>query len=144
MSGVTDLLLKTLLYAESGDEPAIAANLKELRARHVEACKELVEGAQCESAIAEINALIGDFGRVANGIRMMRERPSRSVDEAMAIGERISALLSEYLGAIGVSCRVDQRIERDHNRRCIRKCHAHHARDPSEGPTGPLAVAAAR
>jgi bifunctional aspartokinase / homoserine dehydrogenase 1 len=103
MSGVTDLLLNTLRHAEGGDEPGIAANLERLTARHLETCQELLDGARRESTIFGIQGLIGDFERIANGVRMLGERPPRSVDEAIAIGERLSALMiSEYLEASGV------------------------------------------
>jgi bifunctional aspartokinase / homoserine dehydrogenase 1 len=103
MSGVTDLLLNTLRHAEGGDEPGIAANLERLTARHLETCQELLDGARRESTISGIQGLIGDFERIANGVRMLGERPPRSVDEAIAIGERLSALMiSEYLEASGV------------------------------------------
>jgi bifunctional aspartokinase / homoserine dehydrogenase 1 len=104
MSGVTDLLLNTLRHAEAGDESGIAANLESLTARHLEACKELLNGARCESAISCIHGLIRDFQRITNGVRMLGEQPPRSVDEAVAIGERLSALMiSEYLEASGVA-----------------------------------------
>jgi len=100
MSGVTDLLLNTLRHAEGGDEPGIAANLERLTARHLETCQELLDGARRESTICAIQGLLGDFERIANGVRMLGERPPRSVDEAIAIGERLSALMiSQYLEA---------------------------------------------
>jgi aspartate kinase len=103
MAGVTDLLLNTLRHAEAGDESGIAANLERLTARHVEACRELLDGRRCESTMSGIHALIGDFERITNGVRMLGERPPRSVDEAIAIGERLSALMiSEYLEGSGV------------------------------------------
>jgi aspartokinase/homoserine dehydrogenase 1 len=103
MSGVTDLLLNTLRHAEGGDESGIAANLERLTGRHLEACKDLLDGTRCESTISGIHGLIGDFERIANGVRMLGERPPRSVDEAIAIGERLSALMmSEHLEASGL------------------------------------------
>jgi aspartate kinase len=103
MSGVTDLLLDTLRYAEDGDESEITANLEGLTTRHVDACRELLDGARRDSTIAAIHGLIAGFQRVANGVRMLSERPQRSVDEAIATGERLSALMiSQYLDASGV------------------------------------------
>ena len=103
MSGVTDLLLNTLRHAEGGDESGIAANIERLMARHLDTCKELLNGSRCQSTTSGIEGLIGDFERIANGVRMLGERPPRSVDEAIAIGERLSALMiSQYLEASGV------------------------------------------
>jgi len=98
MAGVTDLLLNTLRHAEAGDESGIGANLERLTARHEEACRELLDGRRWESTMSGIHGLIGDFERITNGVRMLGERPPRSVDEAIAIGERLSALMiAEYL-----------------------------------------------
>jgi aspartokinase/homoserine dehydrogenase 1 len=64
----------------------------------------LLDDARCQSTTSGIHALIGDFKRITNGVRMLGERPPRSVDEAIAIGERMSALMmSEYLKASGVA-----------------------------------------
>ena len=44
-----------------------------------------------------MESLISEFQRIAHGILMLGERPPRSVDEAIATGEKLSALLiSEY------------------------------------------------
>jgi aspartate kinase len=93
MSKVTDLLLDTLRHAEAGDEAGMGANLQQLRLRHVETCRDLVPEAKQEAVLAGIEDLIADFQRIAHGIRMLGERPPRSVDEAVATGERLSALL---------------------------------------------------
>ena len=107
MSQVTDLLFNTLRHAEAGDEPGVEANLEALAKRHLETCQELLEGERQEKAILGIRALVADFRRIAHGMRMLGERPPRSVDEAVAIGERLSALLiSGYLGAIGIAARA--------------------------------------
>jgi bifunctional aspartokinase / homoserine dehydrogenase 1 len=103
MSGVTDLLLNTLRHGEAGDESGIQTNLERLSQRHFEACAQLLHGDRCDRVNAGIRSLIADFHRIANGILMLGERPPRSVDEAAAIGERLSALLiSEYLDSTGV------------------------------------------
>jgi aspartate kinase len=93
MSGVTDLLLDTLRHAEGGDEAGLESNLKKLRERHLETCRELLPAERQEAVLEGIQSLIADFERIANGVRMLGERPPRSVDEAVAIGERLSALL---------------------------------------------------
>ncbi len=107
MSKVTDLLLDTLRHAEAGDDRGVDANLRELAERHRETCSLLLKPRERAAASSEIEALISDFRRIAHGIRMLGERPPRSVDEAVAIGERLSALLlSEYLNASGIPARA--------------------------------------
>ena len=44
----------------------------------------------CRTAIER---LVVDFERIARGMMMLGERPPRSVDEAVAVGERLSSLL---------------------------------------------------
>ncbi len=102
MSGITDLLLGTMRHAEAGDRAGMEANLANLRRRHQEACRELLPAARIEPVLAEIETLAAEFERLANGMALLNERPPRSVDEAVAAGERLSALLvAEYLSAQG-------------------------------------------
>jgi aspartokinase/homoserine dehydrogenase 1 len=102
MSKITDLLLDTMRHAEGGDRNGIAANLAALRSRHEDACRGLLPEARHAAVIAAIHELIREFERIVNGMAMLNERPPRSVDEAVAIGERLSALLvAEHLNAEG-------------------------------------------
>jgi len=105
MSGVTDLLLGTLRHAEAGDEAGIESSVQTLLARHEKTCHELLcDPERCRRAMAGIHELIADFRRIAHGMLMLGERPPRSVDEAIAIGERLSALMmAEHLEASGIA-----------------------------------------
>jgi aspartate kinase len=102
MSKVTDLLLHTLRRAEAGDQDNLESDLRELQERHFEAAIELLPPDRRDPVLAGIHGLIAEFRRVAQGILMLGERPPRSVDEAVAIGERLSALLvAAYLESTG-------------------------------------------
>jgi len=102
MSKITDLLLGTMRHAEAGDRAGMEANLAALRSRHEEACRELLPEAKQAGVLARVHKIAGEFERIVNGMAMLGERPPRSVDEAVAIGERLSALLlSEHLKAEG-------------------------------------------
>jgi bifunctional aspartokinase / homoserine dehydrogenase 1 len=105
MSKITDLLLETLRYAELGDRTNVDRNVSTLRDRHTQACAELLgAGKHREIADEAIETLVAEFQRIAGGIMMLGTRPPRSVDEAVAIGERLSsALLAQYLEASGIS-----------------------------------------
>jgi aspartate kinase len=108
MSKITDLLLDTLRRAELGDRAAVDANIATLLDRHVVACQDLLSepaatASFCEAANNAIQSLILEFRRIADGVLMLAERPPRSVDEAIAVGERLSsALFAYYLNAIGI------------------------------------------
>jgi aspartate kinase len=104
MSKVTDLLLDTLRAAETGKAVEVETNLKELEARHVDTCRTLLNATACPTAICEIGILVGEFQRIAHGMLMLGERPPRSVDEGIATGERLSAIvIASYLNCMGVA-----------------------------------------
>jgi aspartate kinase len=107
MSKITDLLIDSLRKAETGDESGLDFNLHKLRERHHEACVQLFEGEARSAALTGVDALIADFRRISHGVRILGERPPRSVDEAIAIGERLSALMmAAYLESTGTPARA--------------------------------------
>jgi bifunctional aspartokinase / homoserine dehydrogenase 1 len=102
MSKITDLLLDTLRAAEVGKPVGVETNLRRLESRHVETCRELLNRTACSTAICEVGILVGEFQRIAHGMLMLGERPPRSVDEAIATGERLSAMMiASYLSCEG-------------------------------------------
>ncbi len=105
MSKVTDLLLETLRHAELDDKAAVTSGLETLQARHLEAAEQLLgKGTPaCTAASQDVTDLVNEYQRIARGILMLGERPPRSVDEAIAIGERLSAtLFARFLDSTGV------------------------------------------
>jgi aspartate kinase len=103
MSKITDLLLTCLRAAEAGDQAGLDHSLKTLNLRHFETCRELLPPSRQEAALGEVHNLISEFSRIAKGVLMLGERPPRSIDEAIAIGERLSAfLMAEYLESEGI------------------------------------------
>ena len=104
MSKITDLLLDTLRRAEAGDSGALAANLAALRQRHLDTCRALLPADRQRAAADGIARLIAEFERIAGGMLMLNEMPPRSVDEAVATGELLSALLiAQHLNAQGIA-----------------------------------------
>ncbi len=108
MSGVTDLLLGALRHAEADDEGGIESAIQSLSHRHEKSCREVLrEPARCDRVLAGVRELIADFRRIAHGMLMLGDRPPKSVDEAIAIGERLSSLMiAEYLEASGIPARA--------------------------------------
>jgi aspartokinase/homoserine dehydrogenase 1 len=104
MSKITDLLLDTARMAETNDQEAMDRNLAQLSARHLEAARELIPAGELVRVTSEIGELTGEFHRIVNGMQMLGYRPARAVDEAIAVGERLSALLvSEHLRSRGLA-----------------------------------------
>jgi aspartate kinase len=102
MSKITDLLLDTMRHAEAGDRAGIDVNLAVLRKRHEDACRDLLAPAQQPAVLNQLHDVIDEFERLVGGMAMLGERPPRSVDEAVAIGERLTVVLvSAYLSATG-------------------------------------------
>ncbi len=103
MAGVTNVLLETLGRAAGGNESGVESDIAELRRRHVEVCRELIPAARQARVLAEIESTIAGFQRIANGVCMLGEAPPRSVDEAVATGEKLSVLLmAECLETHGI------------------------------------------
>ena len=102
MSKVTDLLLDSMRRAEAGDRTGLEGNISRLRERHLEACRDLLPAERQAAAEESILTLLAEFERITGGMLMLSELPPRSVDEAVAIGERLSALLiAEFLNGEG-------------------------------------------
>lgn len=102
MSKVTDMLLDTLRHAEGGDSAGVESMLSKLAAKHRECCDGLLDGPARIQTQVTLDSILAEFARIAQGILMLGERPPRSVDEAIAVGERLSAhLLAAYLLAQG-------------------------------------------
>ena len=93
MSKVTDLLLDTMKHAEAGDRAGVAANLAQLAERHRSAAFDLLSDTARLEVGEQIDCLMADFERIVGGMLMLGDRPARSVDEALAIGERLSSVL---------------------------------------------------
>ena len=104
MSKITDLLLDTMKHAEAGDGAGVQRNMAELEHRHTSACLELLPPGAQPATLEGIHALLGEFQRIVVGMKMLGDRPARSVDEAVSIGERLSALLmAAFLASEGVA-----------------------------------------
>src|ERR1035441_5067017 len=112
MSKITDLLLDTTRHAEGGDQAGIDNNLRQLETRHFEAASDLVPPSEQARVHGKIDEIVAEFRRIVNGIQMLGHRPPRTVDEAVAVGERLSALLvSEHLKSRGIPAAAVNAVE---------------------------------
>lgn len=107
MSKITDLLLDATRHAEAGDQAGLDYDLHQLGYRHYTAADALIPALSktgTSRVREQIGEIVADFGRIVSGIQMLGHRPPRTVDEAIAAGERLSALLiSEHLKSRGIA-----------------------------------------
>jgi bifunctional aspartokinase / homoserine dehydrogenase 1 len=107
MSKVTDLLIDSMRHAEGGDAAGLENHLRILSERHQEVCRQLLPVASQPAVLTDLAELLASFRRITGGMLMLNDRPPRSVDEALAIGERLSALLlAAFLESEGVRARA--------------------------------------
>jgi aspartokinase/homoserine dehydrogenase 1 len=103
MAKVTDMLLEALRHAEGGDEAGLNRVLAQLDGKHRQCCSELFDGEDRNRTQSALDSILEEFSRIARGVLMLGERPPRSVDEAIAAGERLSAtLMAAFLQSRGV------------------------------------------
>ena len=122
MSKVTDLLLDTMKLAAAGEESSVEANLTNLREIHLDAARELLTAEVPAASEAGIESLVDGFARTARGMTLLRERPLRSVDEAVTTGERLCALLVSAVLRESDTRLRGRECRRDHRyRRCVRQ-----------------------
>jgi bifunctional aspartokinase / homoserine dehydrogenase 1 len=93
MAKVTDLLLETMQRAERGEEEGVRENIQRLAERHASMCAAVIAPDHQEETREKLTALLARFERIVNGMLMLRERPPRAMDEALTIGELLSATL---------------------------------------------------
>ncbi len=102
MSGVTDALLNAAHAAAGGDESAPARAAIDLRARHLNALRELAPGAKEAELI--IAAYLDEFAALCHAIGVLGEASPRALDALSSLGERMSApLVAAALGHAGLA-----------------------------------------
>jgi aspartate kinase len=100
-------MLETMFRAERGDEAGYSESLRQLRRRHEDACAELIPEEFQPEIRENIDAILARFDRIVRGMAMLRERPPRALDDAISLGEALSAtLLVGYLESIGQTSSV--------------------------------------
>ena len=92
LSGVTDALLQTGKYAESGDE-AYKIVLKELEQRHLNTVRELLPIQQQSSTLSLVKQKFNELEGIADGVFLLGELSNRTKDRLASFGEILSSLI---------------------------------------------------
>lgn len=91
-SGVTDALIAAAKAAESGD-PAWADKAAAMKARHLEAARELCSSADLGEVESYVESCFAELDKVLKGVFALGELSARTLDLAMSFGERLSAFV---------------------------------------------------
>ena len=105
MTGVTDTLIKAARAAEQGQTEVYIRATADLRDRHHEAARELVQHPEAQEALlAELHRLVDEFQELCRSIAVLGELTNRGLDAVVSIGERLSSrLLAAHLQERGAA-----------------------------------------
>jgi len=92
LGGVTDQILTTSRLASRRD-PAWQDQCKTIRNRHLQVAGELLDGAEREKSLREINTLMDEFQEILEGVFRLRDLSPKTQDLLLSFGERNSASL---------------------------------------------------
>ncbi len=102
MSGVTDMLLDAANKSLKGEN--ISQIINELRSKHFEACKNIIDKELLSNTKKSIENLLLDLEKSLMGVHYLGELSLRSKDRIVSFGERLSSLiLSKTIQSQGLS-----------------------------------------
>ena len=92
LAGVTDQLIRTARLAEEGD-PAFRDEIAAMRERHLSVCREIVPAAGRAGLETELGIMLDRLLSICEGICLLQVLPSKTLDEVVSFGERISSMI---------------------------------------------------
>jgi aspartokinase/homoserine dehydrogenase 1 len=102
-SGVTDTLIEMACKAAVGDNAAYQELFEKMAVRHRDLATRFIKGSDKKLAITEINHLFDELSRILQGVSLLGELSTRTMDLVMSFGERLSAgLLTRIFTANGI------------------------------------------
>jgi len=90
-SGITDSLIGIARKAASGD--SIEEKFAEIETRHNNAAAHFLKAQDKKDTLADINVLLTELKRILEGIALLGELSTRTMDLVMSFGERLSATI---------------------------------------------------
>jgi aspartate kinase len=107
MSGITDLIFKTIDAARHGDASSTDASLKKFSSAHRELMLELFNGANAGVALEFVEQICAQLSKSSQALLALRTDISpQTLDSLVALGERITSwALAHYLAKNG--CRSE-------------------------------------
>lgn len=104
MSGVTDMLLRSVKSATNEDKWEYSSLSGKIRDKHEEVINELIAPEHRENIVREINELLDDHIRLCEAIHTLKEATPRIIDSIVSFGERLSSrVIAAVLQSRGVN-----------------------------------------
>ena len=94
-SGVTDALIDLAHIASRGE--SYGESLSSLCERHKDCAAHFLKGPDRKNAVKGVETVIGELSQILDGISLLGELSSRSLDLVMSFGERLSASLLAFI-----------------------------------------------
>src|SRR5215470_4900371 len=103
LSKVTDLILKTLSAARTGNSEGTEAGLQQLKLRHAEVLSELFTGERQASVSQLVEDILERLSEFCSALLLLKSATPQVMDMALPLGEQMSATIFsaclEQLGA---------------------------------------------
>ena len=102
MQGATDALIGAGKLAENGDESFRAA-IKKIETKHLDATRKLLPASHQSATLNFVKKQINELENICEGVFLLRELSSRTLDRVAAFGEILSTkIISAKLHSLGV------------------------------------------
>lgn len=92
LGGLTDKLIATAKMAASGNKSYIEEMLS-IRARHLDIIRNVIPASKQQEVCSSVNSLLDDLARIYDGVSLLADIPSRTLDVIVSFGERISSII---------------------------------------------------
>ncbi|HLH06415.1 MAG TPA: aspartate kinase [Terriglobales bacterium] len=91
LSGVTDLILKTVSAARQGEDKQVAEQMQLLQERHKKVIAELFKGPERKGVEDQVGAVLKQLHDVCAALLLLRSTTPQIMDAAAPMGEKMSA-----------------------------------------------------
>ncbi len=93
LSGVTDLILRSVTAARKGAESDVESLLREMEVRHQTVMDALLEGSEREPVRKQVHGVIDEFRSFCRAVLLLRSTTPQVLDVALPMGEEMSAYI---------------------------------------------------
>lgn len=91
LSGVTDLILKTISAAQQGEDAQVSEQMQVLRDRHKKVINELFKGPERKGIEEQVGNVLKQLHDICAALLLLRSTTPQIMDASAPMGERMSA-----------------------------------------------------